>query len=256
VLHVAVYDDGGGSQRGTDNVHKCLGAVGFPPASTQASIDASKFVCKTVKAEDVRAGALKDVDVLVQPGGSGSKQAEALGVDGRDAIKQFVKNGGGYVGICAGAYLATTDYDWSLGILNAKVVDRKHWARGSGSVQLRLTALGKQVLGVGDDLVTADYNQGPLLAPDDKPELPQYEALALFETEIAEKGAPKGVMPGTTAIARTTFGKGRVICLSPHLERSAGLDGAIRNAVLWVAGEDESHANSATTRPAQAAAVP
>src|SRR4051812_18762966 len=82
-----------------------------------------------VGAKDIREGVLKEMDVLVQPGGSGSKQAEALQPEGCDAIREFVKGGGGYVGICAGSYLATTDYTWSLGILNAKVVDRKHWAR-------------------------------------------------------------------------------------------------------------------------------
>jgi glutamine amidotransferase-like uncharacterized protein len=239
VLHIAIYDDGGGSQRGVENVNKCLGTGGLPPASTQAAESASTFTTKTVKAEDVRAGALKGIDVLVQPGGSGSKQAAALGSDGREAIRQFVKSGGGYVGICAGAYLATTDYDWSLGILNAKVVDRKHWARGSGFVHLRVTETGKKVLGLTDDVVNSDYNQGPLLAPDTKEEPAAYEALALFDSEIAEKGAPKGVMQGTTAIARGTFGKGRVICLSPHLERSPGLDVAIRHAVIWTAGEGE-----------------
>ena len=236
VLRVAIYDDGGGSRRGTDNVQKCLGADPIP-ASPAAAAAASQFKCKSVTADDLRNGALDNVDVLVQPGGSGSKQALALGEDGRAAIKKFVENGGGYVGICAGAYLATSDYEWSLHILNAKVVDRKHWARGSGFVKLRVTDLGKKMLGISDDLISADYNQGPLLAPATQDDLPKYQALALFETEIAEKGAPSGVMPGTTAIAMTTFGKGRVIVLSPHLERSPGLDGVIRHAVKWVGGE-------------------
>ena len=48
--------------------------------------------------------------------------------DGRRAILDFIKNGGGYVGICAGVYLASSHYSWSLGILNAKVVDGEHWA--------------------------------------------------------------------------------------------------------------------------------
>ena len=113
-LRVAIYTDGGGGQGGTDNVGKCL--------------PAGDYRWKAVTAEDIRAGVLKDYDVLVQPGGSGSKQAETLKDDGRENIRAFVKNGGGYVGICAGSYLATTDYTWSLGLLNAKVLDRKHWA--------------------------------------------------------------------------------------------------------------------------------
>ncbi|QOV90396.1 BPL-N domain-containing protein [Humisphaera borealis] len=220
VLRVAVYRDTGGTDK--DNVGKCLSRSG-------------DFTYTLVTAQDIRAGKLKDFDVLVQPGGSGSKQAETLQPEGREIIKKFVQDGGGYVGICGGAYLATTHYKWSIGLLNAQVVDTKHWARGTGTVQLRLTSDGKSLAGVKDEIVPVDYAQGPLLAPDNKPDLPAYQPLATFETEIAKNGAPVGVMKGTTAAAQANFGKGRVICISPHPERSAGLDGLIRNAVRWVA---------------------
>ncbi|MFM9148181.1 MAG: BPL-N domain-containing protein [Verrucomicrobiota bacterium] len=36
-------------------------------------------------------------------GGSGSAEAEGLGVAGREEVRKFVREGGGYVGICAGA---------------------------------------------------------------------------------------------------------------------------------------------------------
>lgn len=225
-VRVAVYDDGGGGGVGPSNVEKCLGK----------EVGAYKY--RRVGARDIRDGVLKEVDVLVQPGGSGSKQAEALKPEGREAIKDFVKNGGGYVGICAGSYLATTDYTWSLGILNAKVIDRKHWARGTGEVKIKITDEGKQLLAATDDVVAVYYGQGPLLAPDTKDDLPAYKPLAVYETEIAEKGAPSGVMKGTTAIAAASFGKGRVICISPHPEKTDGLDGFIRHAVSWVAAKD------------------
>jgi putative intracellular protease/amidase len=225
VVRVLIYDDAGGGGAGFTNVSKCLSA-----SSTK------QFTFARVTAEEIRAGKLKDADVLVQPGGSGSKQAETLKPEGREAIRNFVQHGGGYVGICAGAYLASADYTWSLHILNAKVIDRQHWARGNGQVKVRMSPQGKQLLGVNDDLVTALYAQGPLLAPAEKPELPPFQTLGTFETEIAEKGAPAGVMKGTTAFASGIFGEGHVICLSPHPERSAGLDGVIRRAVGWAGG--------------------
>jgi len=220
VLHVAIYDDGGGSSVGPGNVEKCLAK-------------STDFQFKRITAKGIRAGELKDIDVLVQPGGSGSKQAAALGTDGCDAIRSFVDHGGGYVGICAGAYLATTEYPWSLHILNAKVIDRAHWARGKGVIKLRWTDAGKQLFGINEDLSDCDYNQGPLLGHDTKPEPAAYQELASFDTEIADKGAPTGVMKGTTALASGIFGNGRVLCISPHPERSEGLDGAVRRAVLW-----------------------
>jgi glutamine amidotransferase-like uncharacterized protein len=173
--------------------------------------------------------------VLIMPGGSGSKQAAFLEETGREIIRQFVRNGGGYVGICAGAYLATNDYSWSLGLVNARVVDRKHWARGGGEVTLTLTSEGRNTLSHESEQIQCDYNQGPLLAPADKADLPPFEPLAVYATEIARKGAPTGVMIGTTAIARTTFGAGRVICYSPHPERADGPNHLISHGIKWVA---------------------
>jgi glutamine amidotransferase-like uncharacterized protein len=224
VIRVLIYDDAGGGGQGPANVSKCLAAA-----------KQKEFTYAIVSAEQIRAGRLKEADVLVQPGGSGSGQAAALNPEGRAAIKEFVRGGGGYVGICAGAYLASADYTWSLHILNAKVVDRQHWARGTGQVKVRMSAEGKKLLGVSDDVVSVYYGQGPLLAAAEQADLPAYQTLGTYETEIAEKGAPAGVMKGTTALAAAEFGKGRVVCISPHPEKSAGLDGIIRRAVEWAA---------------------
>src|SRR5690349_13334302 len=71
-IRVAIYADKGGNDAGPMNVEKCLDIA--PPGT---------YTHKRVTADDIRADALHDVDVLVQPGGSGHKQAEALGEDGR-----------------------------------------------------------------------------------------------------------------------------------------------------------------------------
>jgi hypothetical protein len=224
-LRVAIYADKGGNDAGPTNCERCLPKV-------------SGFATRRITAEEIQDGLLEDFDVLIQPGGSGSKQAAELGETGREKIRAFVKNGGGYVGICAGAYLASADYDWSLGLLDAKVVDRKHWARGYGEVQLRAGGPeAKKFLGIDSDLLPIYYHQGPLLAPAGKDEIPDYEPIATFETEIAKNGAPEGVMKGTTAVARAPFGQGRVFCYSPHPERTKGLDRLIEQAVRWAAAK-------------------
>ncbi len=168
------------------------------------------------------------------PGGSASKQAKALGVKGRETIKDFVKQGGNYLGICAGSYLATSDYNWSLGLLNAKVVDRKHWARGHGPVQITFTDQGRKILAPKDSQTQIVYWQGPLLAPGDKKDLPAFDTLARYETEIAQNGAPKGVMKGTVAIAAGTFGKGRVVCFGPHPEKKDSTQDLLKSALKWL----------------------
>ena len=77
----------------------------------------------TVTASDIRNGELsKKVNVngrkvrkykaIFVPGGMTYLQCRDLGHEGNKAISKFVKNGGGYIGICAGAELAVSEFWW------------------------------------------------------------------------------------------------------------------------------------------------
>lgn len=199
------------------------------------------FEVELVTGADIRAGKLKDFQVLIQPGGSGSAQAKDLGEEGRAKVKAFVKEGGGYIGICAGAYLASRSYDWSLHILDAEVLDRAHWARGTGDVELKFSPKGKDFFAAKGEKVTVYYGQGPLLAPGRDDAIPDYEELAHYETEIHSKGGARpGVMKGTTAAARGSYGNGRVFCFSPHPEKTDSPEAKemFRRALRWAAGKE------------------
>lgn len=102
----------------------------------------------------------------------------------------FVREGGGYLGVCGGAYLATNDYEWSLNLIDAKVVDKRHWARGKGEVKLQLSPEGAEFFETESNEMTVYYGQGPLLGRRewDDPQTPDYESLAIYATEIALKG--------------------------------------------------------------------
>jgi glutamine amidotransferase-like uncharacterized protein len=158
-------------------------------------------------------------------------------------MKKFVEGGGGYVGVCAGAYLATCDYEWSLGVLDAKVVDRKHWNRGFGEVQIGLGGKSKDVLGAEPETKSIYYHQGPLLAPASNPDIPDYEELATFETEIVKNGASPGTMKGCTAIAIGSFKEGRVLCFSPHPEHDGPTEPMLVRAVEWAASGKRAEKN-------------
>jgi len=226
LIRVGIYDHSTGTAKGPKSLRRFL-------------VEESGFRCVKLTPADIRAGKLADVDVLIMPGGSGSGQSRNLEAEGREAIREFVRGGGGYVGICAGAYLATSHYDWSLHLINAQVVDREHWARGTGTCRLKLTEVGRSELGEPADEVDVYYGQGPLLAPHDRVDLPAYQTLAEYASEIAKKGAPTGVMIGTTAIARAEFGAGRVICYSPHPEVATGPNHLMAGGVRWAAGIDQ-----------------
>ena len=222
-IRVAVYDDKG-SPRTPADFQRVFGG------------DTAHFALTFVTAEQIRSGVLKDFDVLVQGGGGAHAQADQLQEPGIVAIREFVKAGGGYLGICAGAYLASSDEPYNLGILNSKLIDRAHWARGRGDVELGFTPDGQKEIGEAKPTETVMYHQGPLLAPAGRTDLPAYTEVAKFNSEVALKGAPHGVMVGTTALASGVYGKGRVFVISPHPEQTEGQEGIVRGALVWAAG--------------------
>ena len=194
--------------------------------------EAHGFDLRRVCATDIRAGALDQFDVVIFPGGSGSGQAKSLTIDGREAVIDFVENGGGFVGICAGAYLASTGYEWSLGIVDAKGIDRSHWKRGRGNVDVEWTdsSIDKSLLNESSN--SLKYANGPLYAPADVEAVPDYEVLAYYRSEINTNNAPDGIMLNTPAIVKGTFKDGTVICISPHPEQTSGCEAILRELIL------------------------
>ena len=69
------------------------------------------FDVETVSGGEIKFGALKDFDILVCPGGSGSP-FDDLGTNGINRIRNFIEDGGGYLGICAGALYASDYFVW------------------------------------------------------------------------------------------------------------------------------------------------
>lgn len=235
---IAVYDAGGTGGKGVENLERIF-------ASRPA------YILHHICPADIRAGVLDQFDAVIFPGGSGSKEAAALTEEGCRKVRNFVESGGGYVGICAGAFLATARYDWSLGLINAKTFTGKRlvpglgeksmWFRGSGTVQMELTEKGKEILGDVPGVVELRYANGPILSPAGRDDLPEYVTLAFFRTEISKYEPQKGTMIDTPAIIASEFGRGRVIAISPHPEASAGLESLVEKAVDWVAGRTADH---------------
>ncbi len=226
-VRVAIYDDLGASVGGSRDMERVLG---------EYDRVATRRVCSL----DVNAGVLSQFDVVLHPGGSGSGQANSLGESGRAKEIDFIRDGGGYLGVCAGGYLAACNYQWSLAILDARTIDTKngHWRRGRAQLEIELTAAGLGLFGDRDPNFDVKYANGPIYAPGERDEIPDYETLALYRGEVADNGTSKGVMPGTPALIRGPFGEGRAVAFSPHPEDSESVQHFIRDAVIWASGRD------------------
>lgn len=223
-VRVALFDDDGSFGKGVPRVMELLGGK---PGIAVTKLKGPQIGDGTLKRESF--------DVVIFTGGSGSKQSKAIGESGLAAVRTFVEQGGGYVGICAGAYLACEGFSWGAKVLDAKTVSSK-WRRGVGNVKIEPTAKGREILGLGEGQLEIRYANGPIYTTADSPGIPDFEPLALFRTELAENDTPKGAMLNAPAMVAGTLGKGRVICSSPHPEQTAGMEGLVERAVKWAAG--------------------
>ncbi len=219
VIPVALFVDGGVGGKGPDMFEETANAT--------ADLKVAR-----VTGADIRAGELKGFRVLVVPGGSGSGEAKALDAAGREAVKAFVREGGCYVGICAGCYLASTGYSWSLDLLPAKVIDRANWLRGTGMLKVEFTADGKEWMRPAEPLALCKYANGPILEaiPGSREKL---IPLAYFREELVPNGSKPGVMLNTPAAVAARYGRGWAVGVSPHPEQTDGLKQVVPSAIRW-----------------------
>ena len=170
-------------------------------------------------------GKLDSIDVLIFPGGSGSKEFNSLNDFGSQKVKDFVNNGKAIVGICAGGYiLSTTPTYPSLQIASVKNIDRAHYTRGRGLIEVALTDEGLKIFPeLQNYKVFIQYYDGPILAPLDSSDI-KYTEIAKYVTDIhANAGIPSGVTPGKTFMLTEKINKGNIFIIGGHAESTPGM---------------------------------
>lgn len=229
-LRVVVFADKGSGKKGIANVTEQLRGEGMEVVH--------------LNGKEIAEGRLDGFDAVVFTGGSGGGQARSLGEEGRENVRQFVARGNGYVGICAGAYLACSGFSWGIGVLDAKTVSQK-WRRGKGEIEVEVLPEGTEVSGLAPQTHKIRYANGPILTPHGRDDLPDFETVAFFRSEISENGTPEGIMINSPAIARSSFGEGRVVVSSPHPESTEGLAPVFAPAAVRWATANISSKNAA-----------
>ena len=175
------------------------GAVLFQDVAYALELLDIKF--ETLNENDIKERKLEHFDFLIVPGGYTQEYMPALGRIGREAIRNFIKEGGGYIGICVGAYIASERVEVSgrpqgLGIMDIENI--RKGGRGMREIYLNEHPVTQ---GLGKELEIY-YQNGPEMVAGDN-----VEAIATYRS-------------GKPAIVASSFGEGKVICFSPHPEGS------------------------------------
>ena len=185
-----------------------------------------------IDAEMIRAGALDGVDVLVVPGGYSVEEAKTLGEDGRRKVIEFIRDGGGYIGTCAGCFLVsecTKSHPNMMGIMPY----RSDWTRGSADVRIKFNDDAKRLAGIPTGAQRVDYHGGPVLVPGRAVEGADFKVIATYDSNFQTASpAKKPSMLGKAAILAGTYGRGRVFASAVHPEKDVSdhyiLEGAFR----------------------------
>ncbi|MBQ9371183.1 MAG: hypothetical protein IJU03_03235, partial [Thermoguttaceae bacterium] len=181
----------------------------------------------------VKNGELDGFDLVIAPGGRASEQARALGVEGVNAIRRFVEGGGGYFGVCAGAYLASTNEHDQLRLINLLARHETTYVPEKGLMSIISDRRGRVDLALSQkgaelcennretELKNVFYFTGPIFQPGFQADMSQPIILATFATETSKYDFQRGSMIGAPAIAIAPFGEGTVVVTSLHLEEDA-----------------------------------
>ena len=195
-IKVLSYTGSGAGIEDVDNQHMCFKRDIIPGLRIRGD-----------KNSKINAQTLKGYDVLLMPGGD--DRAEESHADG-DAIRAFVKAGGGYYGTCAGAF---------AGCENVALYSNGTAAVGStfklssthcyaywhvGTSQNALTDEGKKTFPNQKDVVAIDHHNGP--------------AMDAQGTAVSLGHFQGGEFSGKSSIVGDTYGAGKVILMSPHPE--------------------------------------
>ena len=227
-IYVGVFDGFGGAQT-------CVWE------SYQACKLDPQMNVRYITSSDIAMGALDSLHAIIIPGGGGSRQFLNLGNENIERIREFVKEGGGAVGICAGAYLFSNTPNYSsMNLSGAKAIDLEHDNRGHGIAAFALTEQGKRLFPeyAHVDTLYCMYYEGPVY---DTLDPPTYTTFATMLSDVCEESnAPSNMTNNRPFFIGNSYGKGRVFSSIAHPEATPGKMWMISRMVRWSVAKEDS----------------
>ena len=188
-------------------------------------------------ADDIRSGALDALELLVMPGGASKTEKRDLGPEGAERIREFLRNGGGYIGSCAGCCLlmdSAMDPERGIGIIPYHRTGSKGWFM----MPVKVNAKGAAALGIEERSYVVRYHGGPVLEPSTNAiDGANFEIWGTYAQDFGKPGA-KPAMVGRGAMVGGTYGKGRVFAFTVHPENFPCTRELVRGAFRYVTGRD------------------
>ncbi len=192
--------------------------------------------------KDILSNALEPLHVLLMSGGDTFAIAEGLGAEGSSQLRNFIEEGGLYIGTCAGAYLplrSSMDFLNQFNFINVKIsnISRRLSESEQRSFQkvacssygcdfvfhvVREDVLLELVNGYQSDgkkEMIAPLFGGPSMFPSEDIEpIAKYKGFTQKTKFLVEEALAEKTLIGNIAIAKKSMGKGHLYIFGPHFE--------------------------------------
>ena len=200
---------------------------------------------------------LDRLDVLAMSGGDTFAIAEGLGQEGADRLDQFIRNGGLYIGSCAGAYLPLNSSKEHLNLFNFVPTKIANLTRTLPEAQrLRekfCTAYGcsfifhpvREAVQIATNGFTPFskvpsldaplYGGPPMIAGDSAQVLATYSGFTKKTLFLVDEQLARDTVLGRAAVIRHKMGTGYLHLYGPHFEhpRFIVANQLLADAMLW-----------------------
>ncbi len=180
----------------------------------------------------INPGSLESMDVLIMPGGDDyiSDDNRTIASIDPDSVLNFVKNGGGYVGICAGAFAGanyTQGFYRGWGVAPHINCLQPYW---EGTTSIMITPAGSRIMGKKGSMNTLYWN-GPAMKINGN-------ATVLATYDGIDSDGKVIISRGNAAIVGDYFGKGRSVLIGTHPEEDPWAPDVLARLIVWSASLD------------------
>lgn len=168
---------------------------------------------------EIESDTLSGYDVLIIPGGDASEYLESSEIDS-NAIKQFINDGNGYLGICAGAYAASNyvdDYYSGWGLEPDVTAENVNY---EGDISITSTSFGSKI--INSSQITIFHENGPALYTNNTQNI-----LSTFADNNTG-------YEGYADMIGESYGSGKVLLSGSHPELSPENPQVLSKMILWL----------------------
>lgn len=168
---------------------------------------------------EIESDTLSGYDVLIIPGGDASEYLESSEIDS-NAIKQFISDGNGYLGICAGAYAASNyvdDYYSGWGLEPDVTAENVNY---EGDISITSTSFGSKI--INSSQITIFHENGPALYTNNTQNI-----LSTFADNNTG-------YEGYADMIGESYGSGKVLLSGSHPELSPENPQVLSKMILWL----------------------